>query len=68
MSAESIGTARMEADGTIVLDLRAERAGTVGHARFTYRPDDPQYPEVLAHLGGLAVGEEKLVPPWPEDQ
>ncbi|MCB9543295.1 MAG: hypothetical protein H6703_12725 [Myxococcales bacterium] len=61
----SIGSARMEPDGTLVLTLRAEDgAGTIGDAQFRYGKDHPQYQEVLDHLGGLTPGEEKPVPPW----
>jgi hypothetical protein len=60
-----IGTATMRADGTIVLDLRAEGpGGAVGQGRLTYPPDHPQYAAVLRHLGGLRPGETKPVPPW----
>jgi hypothetical protein len=57
----------MERDGTIVLDLRAEDAatGAVGDARLVYPPGHAEYREILAHLGGLAPGESKPVPPWP---
>lgn len=60
-----IGTARMEADGTIVLDLVARQDGTVGHARLTYPPGHPDYAAILRHLGGLRPGEAKPVPPFP---
>lgn len=63
--AASIGSARMEADGTLVLDLRAEDgAGTVGHAQLRYPKGHAQYQEVLDHIGGLTPGQEKPVPPW----
>jgi hypothetical protein len=66
-SADSIGSAKMKEDGTIVLQLRAEGpGGIVGDALVMYRPDDPKYKETLDHLGGLKPGEEKPVPPWPE--
>ncbi len=62
---EYIGTAKMQSDGTLVLDLRAEDGeGTVGHGRLTYPPNDPHYEEVLQHLGGMKPGEEKPVRPW----
>jgi hypothetical protein len=51
----------MLADGTIVIDLLRPAL-----ARRTYAPSDPKYADVLRHLGGLAVGEQKLVPPWPD--
>lgn len=61
----TIGVATMEADGTIVLQLRAEGPGMVGDAQFRYPPAHPQYAAVLAHLGGLVAGEQKAVRPWP---
>lgn len=69
MSAEIvyIGMAKMAEDGTLVLDLRAEGPNAVvGHGRVTYAPGDAHYQEVLDHLGGMAPGDEKPVPPWPE--
>ena len=62
---ESIGSATMLSDGSIGLHLRAEHGSTVGDALIQVRPDDPRYAEILAHIGGLAPGEEKPVPPWP---
>ena len=62
---DNIGTATMEPDGTITLFLRADDgAGTVGHATFAYAPGNIGYDDLLAHLGGLAPGESKPVPPW----
>ena len=64
---EFIGVASMEADGTIVLWLRAESPeGSVGDAVLRYPPSDERYDQVLAHLGGLRPGEEKPVRPFPE--
>ena len=65
----SIGVARMLDDGTLVLDLRAtdaEGRGIRGDARFYYPKSHPRYEKVLRHLGGLAPGETKPVPPWPD--
>ncbi len=65
----SIGSARMEEDGTIILQLRAETAGgAIGDALFHYPPTDPQYRKILEHLGGIEKGQEKPVPPWPDDE
>ena len=62
-----IGTATMMEDGTLVLDLRAEGPGNLrGVARILRPTSHPRYPAWIEHLGGLAPGEEKLVPPWPE--
>ncbi|HVV93444.1 MAG TPA: hypothetical protein VHD15_08505 [Hyphomicrobiales bacterium] len=65
--AKSIGSATMAADGTIVLDLRAAGPQGLGDARMVYPPGDPNYASVLRHLGGLRPGEEKPVPPWPDE-
>jgi hypothetical protein len=63
----SIGSATMEENGTIVLQLRAEGPdGKVGDGLLRYAPTHPKYAEVLRHLGGLEKGETKPVPPWPE--
>jgi hypothetical protein len=64
---DTIGTATMQPDGTIVLDLRAEGPGVQGDARLVYPKGHQQYDEVLKHLGGLTPGESKPVPPWPDD-
>ncbi len=61
----SIGTARMEADGTIVLDLIARQDGTTGHGRLIYPRGHADYDMILRHLGGLRPGETKAVPPFP---
>ena len=67
MPEASIGVARMEADGTIVLQLRAEGpGGSIGDALMRYPVGHPQYREILQHLGGLEKGQSKPVPPWPE--
>ncbi len=61
----SIGVATMSNDGTITLRLRAEGpGGAIGDGNITYKRGDPQYEEVLHHVGGLKPGETKLVPPW----
>jgi len=62
---EPIGTARMEPDGTIILDLIARTGGAAGHGRLTYPPGHPDHAMVLRHLGGLRPGEVKPVPPFP---
>jgi hypothetical protein len=63
---QSIGTATMSHDGTIILNLRAEGpGGIIGEAHLVYPPKDAQYVEILKHLGGLRPGESKKVSPWP---
>lgn len=65
---EAIGRATISEDGTLSLHLRAEDgAGRLsGHGVVVYTPDHPSYGDVLAHIGPMQVGEEKLVLPWPE--
>ncbi|MCC6788642.1 MAG: hypothetical protein IT547_12450 [Hyphomonadaceae bacterium] len=63
----SIGVATMSAERVITLQLRATSSGgAVGDALLTYAPGDPNYADVLTHLGGLEPGETKPVPPWPD--
>jgi hypothetical protein len=54
----------MEADGTRVLQLRAEQPGMTAEGVLRYPPSDPQYPSILDHLVGLRPGERKSVAPW----
>ena len=62
-----IGTATMEADGTIVLMLRAEGpGGEIGEGMTRYPPGHEDYEMVKRHLGGLTPGQSKPVPPFPE--
>lgn len=57
----------MQADGTLVLWLRAEAdGGMIGDAQLIYGPDHAAYQRTLHHLGGLQPGETKSVPPWPD--
>lgn len=66
---QAIGQATMADDGTIVLDLfpSGER-GEAGVAQFCLSPTDAEYQSMLEHVGGLQPGEQKLVPPWPEEE
>lgn len=59
----SIGVALMKDDGTLVLDLRGPGGA---EARMTYATTDERYASILEHLGGIAPGETKPVPPWPD--
>jgi hypothetical protein len=65
---ESIGTATMDKDGTVRLQLRATGAGgVVGDALLLYPRDHKDYRMILDHLGGLKPGERKPVPPFPDE-
>jgi hypothetical protein len=61
---KSIGVARMAADGTLTLRLRTLPPGPIGEGTLTYKPGDAQYDAIKRHLGGIAPGETKPVPPW----
>ncbi len=64
---ESIGTATMEADGTIVLHLFARGPGGMhGQGVLRYPVSDPKYKEILEHVGPLKPGETRSVRPWPD--
>ena len=63
-AAASIGVASMESDGTIVLRLRATGNGMIGEGQLRYPPTDPQYNDILKHVGPLRPGEFRPVRPW----
>jgi hypothetical protein len=60
---DSVGTAQMSATGVITLRLRSLWPEPKAEAELDYAPDDPQYDEIKHHLGGIAPGETKPVPP-----
>lgn len=62
---ETIGTATMLEDGTLVLDLRATGEGMLGDARITYPPNDAHYAQVKQHLGAITAGQTVAVRPFP---
>ena len=64
---EYIGVATMLPDGTIHMRLRAPLpGGGAGEGEIDYKPDSPDYRQILEHLGGLRPGETKPVRPWPD--
>lgn len=63
--ASSIGTATMLADGTILLQLRAEGRGSIGDALLRYPPSDVRYQAVRDHLPELRPGATVPVTPFP---
>lgn len=65
MPEETIGTAEISEDGTIILTLRASGGGLSGDARLSYPRSDPRYEEILRHVGPLKPGERKPVKPFP---
>jgi hypothetical protein len=61
---DSVGTAKMSADGTITLQLRSLWPDPIAESQLVFPPDDPQYDEIKHHIGGISPGESKPVPPW----
>ena len=63
-SVASIGVAHMSEDRVITLRLRSLPPGPIAEGEFRYAPKDPQYRDVIRHLGGIRPGEWKPVRPW----
>lgn len=63
-SFQSIGTAHMDADGIITLNIHTLPPGPIGEGELRYAPGDPRYQEIVTHLGGIKPGETKNVRPW----
>ena len=61
---DSVGLAKMSADGTITLQLRSLWPDPIAESELVFAPDDPQYEEIKHHLGGIEPGESKPVPPF----
>jgi hypothetical protein len=61
---DSVGRAKMSADGIITLQLRSLWPNPIAESQLVYPPGDPQYEEIKHHLGGLRPRESKPVPPW----
>ena len=55
-----IGSARMERDGTIVLQIRMMEASSVGDVEIRYAPGAAGYERIRSRLPSLAPG--RLVP------
>lgn len=61
-----IGVATQEADGTIVLQLRAEGTdGAIGDAQFRYPPTHKDYQMIARHVGQIPKGGSVSVKPFP---
>ncbi len=68
LNAKEIGTATLQADGTLELALRAVAPdGTFGEALLRVPPTDDRYEGMIEHLGGIKPGESKPVPPFPDE-
>jgi hypothetical protein len=58
----SVGTATMQASGTIVMQLVSLPPGPIAHATMTVKPSDQNYKEIFDHVGGMKPSETKSVP------
>jgi hypothetical protein len=65
-SPDSIGVATMSNDRVVTLRLRSANLGMIAEGVFTYKPGDPKYEEIIAHLGGIQPGQQKTVSPFPD--
>ncbi len=55
---QQIGVARMQPDGTIVMQLRMTHGPAVGDTQQTYAPGTADYARVLGHLPELKTKPE----------
>ena len=63
------GTATLEKDGTIVVQIISKEKGQpVAHGYFRYPTTHPEYSRISAHAGKLTVGVPKAIEPWPTEQ
>jgi hypothetical protein len=62
---EIIGSATIDKDGTIYLNLVAEAGSVRGHSLMVIKKSDRNYNEIKSHIGDIQVGEDKLVRAWP---
>jgi hypothetical protein len=60
---DSVGHASMSADGTITLRVRSLWPQPFAETTLVYAPGDAQYGMIKRHLGGIAPGQAKPVPP-----
>jgi len=63
------GTATLEADGTIVVQIASgEKGQPAAHGYFRYPPAHPEYSRISEHVGQLTVGAPKTIEPWPPEE
>lgn len=60
-----VGVGRMNADGTLVLQLRTvAEDGTIGEMTLVVPKDDERYEAYVAHLAPIKPGQAKPIPPF----
>jgi hypothetical protein len=60
---DEVGSATMASDGAITLHLWKLSADSVPARELHYAPGDPRYGDIKRHLGGIAPGQTRPVPP-----
>ena len=60
---DEVGRATMSPDGVITLQLWKLSADSVPARELHFAPGDPRYDDIKQHLGGIARGQTKPVPP-----
>jgi hypothetical protein len=58
---DSVGRATMASDGTITLVIR--KMWPTAESTLSYAPNDARHDEITRHLGGIAPGQTKPIPP-----
>jgi hypothetical protein len=61
---EFIGTAWIEADGTIKMRLHSTDRHLRGGTTLIYPVDHKDYGNILAHIGPIRLGDKVSVRPW----
>ena len=63
-----IGIATMLPNRAIEMQLRSVQCdGTIAESVTTVRPEDRDYSDIVAHIGGLSPSEKKPIPAWPTE-
>jgi len=64
---DTIGVASLNDEQILAVRLRTED-GFIAESYFELTPSDSRYQKFIDHVGGIEPGEEKPIPPWPDDE
>jgi hypothetical protein len=60
-----IGEATMLPDGSLSVKIKSDGPPQRGEGgAIVFKPDNPRYKEILAHVGDMKPGERKPIAPW----
>lgn len=60
-----IGEATMLPDGSLSVKIKPDGPPQRGETgAVVFKPDNPRYKEILAHVGDMKPGERKPIAPW----